>query len=62
MRGALSPLSGVICEIVNSVQIWSEKFYICQENIREFQKPLAVVTMLISCLISEYQSLSKATA
>ena len=62
MRGAVSPSSGVICEIVNSVQSWSEKFYICQENFREFQKPLAVATMLISCLISEYQSLSKATA
>ena len=36
MRGGLSPLLGLICEIVNSVG---------QGKVREFQKPLSVATM-----------------
>ena len=45
VRKALSPLSGLICEIVNS--FGRGKFYICQVKVREFQKkPLAVATMI----------------
>ena len=36
MRGGLSPLLGLICEIVNSVD---------QGKVREFQKPLSVAAM-----------------
>ena len=44
MRRGWRPLAGLICEIVNSVR--QGKFYICQGKIREFQKPMAVATML----------------
>ena len=43
-RGGLSPSSGLMCEIVNSVG--QGNFHTCQEKVREFQKPLAVATMI----------------
>ena len=43
VRGGLSSLSGLICEIIKQLV---REFYICQEKVGEFQKPLAMATIL----------------
>ena len=46
MRGVLSPLSGLICEIIIFNSVGQANFtLICQGKVREFQKPLAVATI-----------------
>ena len=44
-RGAMSPLSGLICEISNSVGQGNVAF-VRKEKVRVFQKPLALATMI----------------
>ena len=47
MRGGLSPSSGLMCEIVNSVGQGKLPFSgTSQGKVREFQKSLAVATMI----------------
>ena len=43
VRGDWRPLSGLICEIVNSVG--QGNFTFVRGNVREFQTPMAVATM-----------------
>ena len=50
VRGALSPLSIIIFEIVYS--IGQGNFTFVRKNVREFQKTLAVAIMNNFCLIS----------
>ena len=44
VRGGLSSLSGLICEIINTVGQGNFTLF-CLEKVREFQKPLAMATM-----------------
>jgi len=52
VRGGWRPLSGLICEIVNSVGQGNVTFCqgkVMQGKVREFQTPMAVVTMKTYC-------------
>ena len=46
-RGAMSPLSGLICEISNS--LGQGNFTFVRKKVRVFQKPLALATMISFC-------------
>ena len=58
-RGAMSPVSGLICEISNSVGQGNFAF-VRKEKVSVFQKPLALATMISfrwHAIISSFQEL-----